>query len=243
MQLISIDSFRFAQPTAIDRRRFLWFTAALPTCAAFQPPSEAIHSVRSDERSIETSNLGLITAYRPEFSTAENQSRSRELWCDLTPRCGRLLVRGCSGRAIEVEAFLVFGKPDDSGNLKGLLRKLARKYGQDAVLHKPYYRDAQLYALKNLPDLGLRNRKEKNLGKFRPDLVGSYLTLITGRGANAFSNGDLPLRASSDLLSSPWHSITFWAYRGGLYPKQSLHRVIYGDTGIRDAPACMLSSA
>ncbi len=230
-----MDAFRFSQAKAIDRRRFLWFTAALPSYAAVvrsQPSPGTIHSGRSEQSSIEARNLGLITAYRPEFSPTENQAQSRELWCDLTPSCGRVLVRNCSPSVIETEAFLVFGKPDDSGNLKGLLRKLARKYGQDAVLHKPYYRDAQLYALKNLPDLGLRNRGEKNLGKFRPDLVGSYLTLITYRGAGASANAEVELKKSSYRLSNPWQEISFWAYGGGLYPKRSLRPVYFDDSGI-----------
>ncbi len=234
-----MDTFRSNQPKAIDRRRFLWFTAALTSCAAvagFAPSPELIHSGRS-ERSIEARNLGLITAYRPEFSPSENQARSRELWCDLTPPYGRLLVRGT-----DAEAFVVFGNPEDSGNLKGLLRKMARRYEQDAVLHKPYRRDTQLYALKNLPDLGLRNREKKNLGKFRPDRVGSYLTLITCGSAEASANGEVELKGSSYRLSNPWQEIRFWAYGGGLYPKRSLHPVYFDDRGIHDAHACMLRS-
>ncbi len=227
------------QLQAIDRRSFLRFATALPTCAAIakaqadpSPEVTRLEPRKQPNDNIEARNVGLITAFRPELSSAQNQARHRALWCELEG-CGRLLVRGyydLSDRMmIEAEAFVVFGNPDDSGNLKGQLRKLGRKYGQDAVLHKPYYRDARLYDLKSVPGVRLRQREEKNLGRFHPELVGSYLTLITCRGANILTSPDLRLNASRDQLCSQWQDISFWAYRGGLYPKQSLYRVHLDD--------------
>jgi hypothetical protein len=138
--------------------------------------------------------------------------------------CGRLLVRGQyvlpDGTAIEAQAFLVFGNPNDSGNLKGLLRKLGRKYDQHAVLHKPYYGDARLYAVKNVPGMCSRKSEEKMLGGFRPELIGGYLTLMTSGSADLLPDGDLRF-GKWNRLSSRWKDITLWAHRGGLYPKQS----------------------
>ncbi len=230
---------KFDHLQAIDRRSFLRFAAGLPACAglakARAEPSPEVTRLEPREQpitNIDARNLGLITTFRPELSPTENQARHRELWCELA-RCGRLLVRGCyelpNAWAIQAEAFLVFGNPDDSGNLKGLLRKLGRKYGQDAVLHKPYYGDARLYDLKSVPGVRLRQSGEKPLGRFRPELVGSYLTLITCRGANKLASADLRLNASWDRLGGRWQVISFWAYRGGLYPKQSLYRVHLDD--------------
>ena len=92
---------------------------------------------------------------------------------------GRLHVRGryCASDGsppIEERAWLVTGRSDDSGNLKGALRKLGRKYGQDAVIHKGYYRDAELHALKDLPDLGMADKEKKTIGRFHPNRVGLY---------------------------------------------------------------------
>ena len=89
---------------------------------------------------IESWNLGLITAYRPGFSPGENLARDRELWADLL-HFGRLQVRGRyvenygsrHAKPMDVRAYLVIGRSDDSGNLKGALRKYGRKYEQDAV--------------------------------------------------------------------------------------------------------------
>lgn len=208
-------------PQTIDRRNLLRFATAFSACARVprvQAPADPQRNTKIDAR-----NLGLITAHRPELSPEENETRNGELWCDLA-LCGRLLVRGRyvppHGTAIEAQAFLVFGNPDDSGNLKGLLRKLGRKYGQNAVLHKPYYRDARLYALKNVPGMRSRKSEEKILGGFRPELIGGYLTLMTNGSANSLLDGDLRFE-KWNRLSSCWKDITLWAHRGGLYPKQS----------------------
>ncbi len=59
-------------------------------------------------------------------------------------------------------------------NLKGFLRKLGRAYEQDAVVYKNYYRDAELHALNDLPDLGMANREKRSLG---PDPTSSAIIL------------------------------------------------------------------
>jgi hypothetical protein len=72
------------------------------------------------------------------------------LWADLL-HLGRLQVRGRyvenygsrHAKPMDVRAYLVIGRSDDSGNLKGALRKYGRQYEQDAVIHKGYYRDAE----------------------------------------------------------------------------------------------------
>ena len=239
------------QLKAIDRRRFLSFAAVLPACAGVAgvqgEPSPEVIRLGPPERpgtDIEGCNLGLITAYRPEFSPPENQARNRELWSDLARFCGRLLVRGryienrgvLDRRTIEVEAFLVFGNPDDSGNLKGLLRKIGRRYGQGAVIHKPYYRDVQLYALADLPGFGMSDRDIRSLGRFCPDFVGSYLTLMIRQNADLepFANFGHRSNAGCDQLGGQWEEINFWAYWSGPYPKRSLRRVYLDDSGIHN---------
>ncbi len=105
---------------------------------------------------------------------------------------GRLLVRGCyvekcrsgDARAVDVRAYLLVGDTDDSGNVKGFPRKLGRAYEQDAFVYKNYYRDAELHALNDRPDLGMADRKKRSLGSFSTDLVGHYFTLVTWRSAS-----------------------------------------------------------
>ncbi len=239
------------QSTAINRRGFLWSAAASTACVSVAATEnaaapETIHLVPPARQTmdIEARNLGLITAYRPELTLSENRTRNGKLHADLAPFCGRLEVRGRylenwrlpDQRAKEIEAILVFGNAEDSGNLKGLLRKYGRKYDQDAVLHKPYYQDAQLYALKYMPDLGMSERDTKKLGRFFPDLVGSYLTLMTKRGTfpQPLALSDLRSNPGSDRLEGRWERIEFWSYRVGFYIPPHHRRVCFDETGIHD---------
>ena len=58
-------------------------------------------------------------------------------------------------KVTEEYACFVIGRSDDSGNLKGFLRRYGRRYGQDSVTYKGYYRDALLLALRDLPALNV----------------------------------------------------------------------------------------
>ena len=241
---------KFISSFSIDRRRLLWSAAAASAVGAVIAAGEGTAEpvgLTTPERprtNLAARNIGLITAYRSHVTPAENKIRNRGLWSDITPTFGRLLLRGryiensnsFDQRTTEVEAFLVFGNTDDSGNLKGLLRKLGRKYDQDAVIHKPYYQDARLYALRDLPDLDLRNQKAKTLGCFRPDRIGYYYTLMTRRGLCPGTSPllDFSLYPSLDWLGGRWEDIGFWAYRGRLYAEPSLRRVSLDEAGVRD---------
>jgi hypothetical protein len=132
--------------------------------------------------------VGLITAYRPEFTAAENRRRMAELRVDSGDRFGLLQVLGRSvpqggTEPVEERAFLLRGKADDSGNLKGFLRKAGRTFEQAGVIWKDEDRDVVLFALKECPALGLRIGDRKNLGPFRTNLVSQYHALLArGQG-------------------------------------------------------------
>ena len=210
-------------------------TAPTPAVIPIGPPERP----RSD---IESWNLGLITAYRPEFSPAENLARDRELFADLS-HFGRLHVRGRyvenygspDAKPMDVTAYLVIGNSDDSGNLKGALRKIGRKYEQDAVIHKGYYRDAELHALKDLPDLGMSGDKEKKgLGRFHPNRVGHYYTLMTKRTPSPLPSSmeELQLGPSdADWLGGRWEDIGFWTPKS--FFSRFERRVYFDDAGNR----------
>jgi hypothetical protein len=174
----------------LDRRRFL--TAAAAATAAFgpvaAPRAEPVEIVRAGPRQrpegdIEAWNVGLITAHRPELTAAQNRGRMGELRADIGNRFGLYQVRGRyvpepGAEPLEENAFLLFGSTDDSGNLKGFLRKFGRKFGQEAVIWKGYYRDVLLFALKDLPTLSLANGEIKNLGRFQANVIGQYHALL-----------------------------------------------------------------
>ena len=236
----------------MDRRRFLSSAAATTVCAGAAAAREPVEPApfpeviqigpaerpRSD---IESWNLGLITAYRPELTPAENEARYQELWTDLY-HFGRYHVRGryvenyasANARPIGVEACFVFGGSDDSGNLKGALRKLGRKYEQDAVIHKGYYRDAELHALKDLPDLAMSDKEKKGLGRFHPNHLGLYFTLMMSRAASLLPTSLEELRLGPndvDWLGGRWQDIGMWTPRRFFCPYE--RRVYFDDAGNR----------
>jgi hypothetical protein len=174
----------------LDRRRFL--TAAAATTAAFgsvaAPRAEPVEIVRAGPRErpdgdIEAWNLGLITAHRPEFTAAENRRRMGELRADIGGRFGLLQVLGryvpkAGAVPVEERAFLLRGKANDSGNLKGFLRKAGRKFNQDGVIWKGAGQDAILFALKEWPVLGLVDGDKKNLGRLQRNQIGQCHALL-----------------------------------------------------------------
>ena len=233
----------------MNRRRFLVSATATVACAGATTIPEEVKSAPMPEvitigprerppSDIESWNLGLITASRPELSPDENEARNRELFFDLS-HFGRLHVRGryCArdgSPPIEERAWLVTGWSDDSGNLKGALRKLGRKYEQDAVIHKGYYRDAELHALKDLPDLGMADKEKKILGRFHPNRVGLYYVLMTKRAGSPLPSSIEQLHngfAHTDWLGGRWEDIGFWM--PGSFFSRHERRVYFDDAGNR----------
>ena len=140
---------------AVDRRRFLALAGSMFGAAAAVAPVELSEGVdprvarkqppQARPCDLGACNLGLITASRREFTPADNAARNSELLADLRRFPFRVLhLRGryiliSSPRGAEPtneHSYLVIGNRDDSGNLKGFLRKYGRKYGQDSVIHR-----------------------------------------------------------------------------------------------------------
>jgi hypothetical protein len=114
------------------------------------------------------------------------------------------------------------------------LRKLGRKYGQDAVIHKGYYRDAELHALKDLPDLGMADKEKKILGRFHPNRVGLYYVLMTKRAGSPLPSSIEQLHngfAHTDWLGGRWEDIEFWM--PGSFFSRHERRVYFDDSGNR----------
>ncbi len=236
--------------TGMSRRRFLSAAAAATACsgADAEPSPEPLvvemGPAQRPQTDVEAWNVGLISAYQPGLTSAENHVRDQQLWADICRSpFGRLLVRGCyvencsgEARAVDVRAYLLVGDTDDSGNLKGFLRKLGRAYEQDAFVYKNYYRDAELHALKDLPDPGMANRETRSLGAFSPDLVGHYFTLMTRRDAMPLSLDKFHTGLDGeDWLGGRWEDIGLWTTKSfsaraerRVYFEGGSHRVCAG---------------
>jgi hypothetical protein len=230
-----------AHAQRVDRRCFLVSAAATAACTGVAASVEEIEAAgpevvrigpperpRSD---IEAWNVGLITAYRRELTPPENEACDAELRAEIRRhRFGLLYLRGryienyglpCA-RPTDEHGYLVRGNDDDSGNLKGFLRKYGRKYEQDSVIYKGYYRDVHLHALRNLPGLGMNDGDAKSLGQFHPNRLGVLHTLMTRGGACAPSIGFKDLQCGADgvdWLGGRWEDIGIWT------PKSFFSRV------------------
>jgi hypothetical protein len=106
---------------------------------------------------------------------------------------------------IEERAFLLQGNANDSGNLKGFLRKAGRKFGQEAVIWKGDGQGAVLFALKELPALGLRIGDKKNLGPFRTNQIARYHALLA---------------RTQDAAPGQWQDLGVWTMRS-FFSRQS----------------------
>jgi hypothetical protein len=134
---------------------------------------------------------------------------------------GATEIKGCYverfgspfARPVEVRGWYVTGSTEDSGNLKGHLRKVGRNYQQQAVLVKGYHRDAVLHALTDLPALGLTDKETTDLGEFRHACLGAYYTLLTTAAANAPPVPFCDLEPDTrriDWFGGRWEEIGLW---------------------------------
>jgi hypothetical protein len=219
------------RPQLIDRRHFLMLATATVASTSVAAPVEQVGDarpevvrIRSLERSrsdFEAWNVGLISARRPELTPAENLLRDGELRAEIRQCFGLLRLRGRyvadygmpHVKTTDEYACFVIGHSDDSGNLKGFLRKYGRKYGQDSVIYKGYYRDAVLLTLRDLPALGMKDGETRSLGRFHTNRLGALYTLMTRGGA--FPPGIVLENLQSgpdglDWLGGRWEDIDLW---------------------------------
>jgi hypothetical protein len=206
-------------PSGFNRRHFLTGLGSA-TASASISPAQATEVIRIGPRQrlesdIEAWNVGLITAHRPELSFAENIGRSAVLQDEI--RKGGFGLLHCRGQYIPsagvAHAFLVIGSADDSGNLKGFLRKTGRKFNQDAVVWKGYYRDVLLFALKDLPAMGMADGDVQSLGRYHPHRIAHYYTRMT----------------RPDWAGGTWDDFGIWTQPTFLNPES--RRVMFDDRG------------
>lgn len=213
----------------LDRRSFLTKFASTTIFAAIEPANAQTKAAETPEfvrispserprTVVEAWNVGILTATRPQLTPSENAARNSELRHEIRLNgFGYLNIRGryienygtARAKLNEEHGFLIFGNADDSGNLKGFLRKYGRKFEQDAVIHKGYYCDAHLHALKNLTDLGFADGQSRSLDHFYPDRIASYYTLMMRRGALFPPFGRLG-PCDADRLGGRWEDIGLW---------------------------------
>ena len=242
-------------PPQIDRRRFL--VSATVACTGVAAPVEQVEAagpvvvrIGPPERprtDIESWNIGLITAYRRELTPPENQARDAELRSEIRRCFGLLHLRGryienyglpCA-RPTDEHAYLVICNDDDSGNLKGFLRKYGRRYEQDSVIHKGYYRDAHLHALRCLPRLGMSDVEAKSLGRFHPNRLGIVHADDQRRDlpAEHRTQGSSARPERTRLARGRWEDIGLWTPTS--FFSRTERRVTFEEADIENTEQCI----
>lgn len=132
------------------------------------------------------STIGIITAHRASNKPRDNEIANSNLHNDIR-KAGFGLIH-ITGKYIEnkgeenenpvtEKSFLVIGNDNDSGNLKGFLKKHGEKYGQDSVLYKPHdSENATLIGTRDSDDL--KKGEERDIGKWHPNRLGHYQSEI-----------------------------------------------------------------
>lgn len=134
-------------------------------------------------------NIGMITANRADNLPEDNKIANANLHKDIrNAGFGLLNVTGHyienkgepTENKVKEHSYLVIGKSgDDSGNLKGFLKKHGEKYGQDSVLYKSH--DSENAKLIGTRDGDwIKKHEEVDVGKFHTNKVGDYHTQLKG---------------------------------------------------------------
>ena len=134
--------------------------------------------------------IGLITAFRGDKTTEDNMKLNKELAYDIRKEgYGYVFIEGnyienigkADERKVKEDSLLVIGSDKDNGKLKFLLKKLIKKYNQDAAIYKNEAIDTAI--------LISIDGTEVKLGKIQFNKISDFMTqLKKGSGTFTFEN-------------------------------------------------------
>ena len=142
-------------------------------------------------------NIGIVTAFRGRYTKTENLARNAKLQSDIRGagfgfyRLEGHYIEGFGSEAskdMKEQSFLVVGDlKEDSGRLKGMLKKWGAKWNQDSVLYKSNTgKNAVLMGTQSkdeegnpveFPGMGV----EVNIGEFKPMKVNQFYSRMKGK--------------------------------------------------------------
>lgn len=142
-------------------------------------------------------NIGIVTAFRGRYTLPENRTRNGKLISDIRAAgFGYYKMQGhyieghktANEKDVHEESYFIIGeKGNDSGKLKGFLKKAGAKYNQDSILYKPFdKKDAVLIGTQatdedgnsvDFPGLG----KEVSVGEFKPMKINQFYSKMRGK--------------------------------------------------------------
>jgi hypothetical protein len=138
-------------------------------------------------------NIGIMSAFRGERTSAENETHHRELGNKIR-KAGFGYIKAHGGyyenkgtpeeRYVKEKSYIVVGKRGhDNGNLLGHMKKWGTEHNQDGIIHKSHdNEEATHHGLKKGVDTF-------SAGKWHPQRHGEYATYIRG-GKRNFQFGE-----------------------------------------------------
>jgi hypothetical protein len=119
-----------------------------------------------------------MTAFQGSHSYDQNVRRNQDLASKIRAAgYGYFFVGGsyvmADGQKIVEDSIFIPGKDNDNGNLKGLLKKWCRDYGQESALYKPE-KTTEGFLLYPNGDM-------TSIGSFHPNIVSDFMTRLNGR--------------------------------------------------------------
>lgn len=141
-------------------------------------------------------NIGIVTAFRGRYTKQENLKRNAQLRNDIRAAgYGFYTIEGHyiegygseTSKDVKEQSFLVIGdKGDDSGRLKGFLKKAGAKYNQDSIFYKKFDDTAVLIGTQSKDEDGNAvtfpgKNTEFTVGKFQPMKMGQFYSKMRGK--------------------------------------------------------------
>lgn len=146
------------------------------------------------------SNIGMLTAYRGQYSVKQNEDRNSKLKSDIlsmgfgyVPVVGHYIENPGTPneQKVKEQSFLVISSANDSGKLKNFLKRAGEKYDQDSVLYKDSSNEEAVLigtASGRWPGLG----QEEKIGKWHPNRIGTYYSQMKGHRTFTFESVEAP---------------------------------------------------
>lgn len=146
------------------------------------------------------SNIGMITAYRGDYSKQQNETRNSNLISDIrsagfgfVPVVGHYIENPGTPEEMKVieKSFVVISSADDSGRLKGFLKRMGVKYNQDSVLYKDASEEQAVLigtASGRWPGLNV----EHKVGTWHANKIDNYYTQMKGHRSFRFESVESP---------------------------------------------------
>lgn len=146
------------------------------------------------------SNIGMITAYRGDYSIKQNEERNSNLISDIrSAGFGYVAVTGHyienkgtdKEQKVVEKSFIVISSANDSNKLKNFLQRTGIKYNQDSVLYKAASSEqAVLIGTASGRWPGLNT--EVPVGTWHANKIDSYYTQMKGHRSFTFESVESP---------------------------------------------------